>query len=68
MIIDFYFPDFDPSLISLFAVGMDNFPNNKPMKPELLDLARNISLQMGHSSTFPQKEMILIVFKSVVFN
>jgi hypothetical protein len=47
---------------------MDNFPNNKSFKPYLLALERNFSLQMGHSSVFPQKEITLIVFKSVIFN
>jgi hypothetical protein len=68
MIVDFSFPISDVTSNSSSDLGMDNIPNNKSFKPYLLALERNFSLQMGHSSAYPQKGITLIVFKSVIFD
>jgi hypothetical protein len=47
MIIDFFFPILDVSSLSFSTFGIDNFPNNKSLKAQLLALARNLSLQIG---------------------
>jgi hypothetical protein len=55
MIINFYFPISDFSSISSSTLGIDNFPDNKFLKKQRFALARNLSFQIGHSSTLPQK-------------
>jgi hypothetical protein len=51
MIADFFFPISDVSSISSSTLRIENFPNNKFLKLQRLDLARNLLLQIGHSST-----------------
>jgi hypothetical protein len=64
--IDFFFAISDVSSISSSTLGIDNYPNNKSLKPQRLALARNLSLQIGHDSTLPQKGITLIAFISVI--
>jgi hypothetical protein len=66
MMIDFFFPISEVSLISSSTLIIDNFPNNKSLKPHRLALAKNLSLQIGHSSALPQKRITLIAFISVI--
>jgi hypothetical protein len=47
-------------------LGIDNLSCNKSLNPYLLALARNFSLQTGHSSTFQQKGIPLMVLTSVM--
>jgi hypothetical protein len=66
MMIDFFFSISEVSSISSSTLGIDNFPNNKSLKPQRFALTRNLSLQIGHSSTLPHKGITLIAFISVI--
>jgi hypothetical protein len=65
IIFNVLFPRSETSSKLSSILGIDSFPNKTSLNPYLLAFARNFSLQIGLSSTFPQTGITLMVLKSV---